>query len=351
MPTATSDGKSKLASLTFLATLLGIPAAAIAFFKNEVADSPWWAKAALFGLWGVATLASALWAEVWKHLKGVWGKRLADWIDVRVRTWFSRYRRRYLEFLYYQHRDFDVKGLSTHGPYNLEIEDVFVDLTINPRAIHDATTDPIRIPRELTGRRPIWDYLQSEALADQPLVLIGPPGSGKTTLLKNVALQLTGRHRNRRRLRPFLPVLLFLREHAAAVDADASLTLSKAVENALARKQAPAPPSGWVEQQLRAGRCLVLLDGLDEVAAAETRRKVVAWVEVQMKAYGTNRFIVSSRPHGYRSNPIAGVTVLEVESFNVDQVHRFVFNWYKANEVRASGKIDPGVEMNAREGA
>ncbi|MCP4654399.1 MAG: hypothetical protein GY856_03160, partial [bacterium] len=123
--TATPAGVSKLAGLTFLATALGIPSATIAFFKDEVAELPVEAKVALFGLWGGLTVLSALWAEVWKHLKGVWGKRLADWIDVRVRTWFSRYRRRYLEFLYYQHRDFDVKGLSTHGPYNLELEDVF----------------------------------------------------------------------------------------------------------------------------------------------------------------------------------------------------------------------------------
>jgi energy-coupling factor transporter ATP-binding protein EcfA2 len=336
----------------FLFTTLGLPATVVGFFKADVALWPLWQKGLLAVAWLGLIVVGALSTEVWKHLRQSWGKDLALWIDDTVRNLFSRYRRRYLEFLYYQNRDFDVKGLSTLGAYNLELEDVFVDLTIAARPVHATTTDPIRtVPAELAGRRQIWDFLSSEALAKEPLVLIGPPGSGKTTLLKEIALQLTRRHRKRPRIKGRLPILLFLREHGDAVRDDASYTLPQAVEKALEKKHAPAPPSGWVEKQLAAGRCLVLLDGLDEVAAAETRKKVVAWVEAQMKAYGRNQFFVSSRPHGYRSNPIAGVTVLEVQSFSLKQVRRFVSNWYRANEVRASGKVDPGVEMKAREGA
>ena len=35
-----------------------------------------------------------------------------------LQSLFSRYRRRYLEYLVYQNRAFDVKGLSTQGPYS-----------------------------------------------------------------------------------------------------------------------------------------------------------------------------------------------------------------------------------------
>src|SRR5260370_26627372 len=70
-----------------------------------------------------------------------------------------------------------------------------------------------------------------------------------------------------------------------------------------------------------------------------------------MVAYVQNRFILSSRPYGYRDNPIDGTTVLEVRPFTPDQVERFVQNWYLANELKSWGQDDPGVHLRAREGA
>jgi hypothetical protein len=74
-------------------------------------------------------------------------------------------------------------------------------------------------------------------------------------------------------------------------------------------------------------------------------------VEHQVEFLGANRFVVSSRPNGYRDNPLSGFTVLQVLPFNRDQVERFVRNWYFANEVVAHQKNDPGVRMEANKGA
>ena len=78
---------------------------------------------------------------------------------------------------------------------------------------------------------------------------------------------------------------------------------------------------------------------------------MVAWVQQQMIAYGKNRFLLTSRPYGYRDNPLDGVTVLEVHSFTSKQVERFIQRWYLANELKSWGKEDPGVYLRAREGA
>ncbi|MGE0680725.1 MAG: hypothetical protein AB7P69_07435 [Candidatus Binatia bacterium] len=75
------------------------------------------------------------------------------------------------------------------------------------------------------------------------------------------------------------------------------------------------------------------------------------WVEKQIITHGGNRFLITSRPFGYRSNPLSGVTVLEVRPFASEQVQRFVQNWYLANEIMSAQKDDPGVRLNAREGA
>jgi hypothetical protein len=286
--------------------------------------------------------------EVGAKLRSRWVDRLTDGVDYHLQALFSRYRRRYLKWLFYRHRDFDVKGLSTQGIYTLELEQVFVDLTIEPRAPHAASSDPIRFPEELKGRQQIWDYLTSTELKDN-LALIGAPGSGKTTLLKKMALQLTGPRRPK--IRQKLPILLFLREHAASIMENPDLSLAELASSDLSRRKGPNIPAAWFQKKLSTGRCLVLLDGLDEVASMEIRQKAVAWIEAQILAFNQSRFLISSRPHGYRNCPVAGLTVLEIQPFNRQQVRQFVHNWYRTNEIHAFGKLDPGVKMNAREGA
>jgi hypothetical protein len=274
---------------------------------------------------------------------------LAEEIDRWVSSLVSGAHRRYFKLLFYQHRDFDVKGLSTQGTYNLELEHVFVDLTIEPKPAHATSTDPIRhIPEKLSGRRQIWDYLLSKELQD-PLVLIGAPGSGKTTLLKKIVLHIISRRRPR--LRKTIPVLLSLRDYADKIQQNPAYSLAEAVRDSLSRMGGSTPPLGWLERKLEAGKCIILLDGLDEVAVPEVREKVVDWVEDRRKVHLDNRFVVTSRPLGYRNNPISGFTVLEVQPFNRQQISRFVHNWYQTNEIHASGKLDLGVEAKAREGA
>jgi YVTN family beta-propeller protein len=147
-----------------------------------------------------------------------------------------------------------------------------------------------------------------------------------------------------------MPVLLFLRDHVASITINPHLLLPQAIHDHLMRSEGP-PPQGWFERCLEAGECLVMLDGLDEVADPKVCKHVVVWVERQMQLYGNNRFLITSRPFGYRDNPLAGVSVLEVRSFSQDQVRRFVQGWYLANEIMAARMDDPGIRMSARHGA
>jgi hypothetical protein len=350
MSPPTPTGSNRWPAIVLLvATSVGVPGSLVALFKDKALQHPWITLLCV-ATWELVVLISSLITDVWSKLRSRWVDRLADWVDHSLQALFSRYRRRYLDWIFYRHRDFDVKGLTTQSVYNLELEQVFVDLTIQPPPPGGNPADPLRpFPKDLTGRRSIWDYLASESFKDH-LALIGPPGSGKTTLLKKIALQMTGRHRPK--IRQKLPILLFLREHTEAILATPTPSLADVASADLARKQSfVRPPAEWFKGKLDAGRCLVLLDGLDEVASLEIRQKVVAWVEIQTTAFPKSRFLISSRPHGYRSSPVSGVTVLEIQPFNRRQMRQFVHNWYRANEIHASGKLDPGVEMKAREGA
>lgn len=92
---------------------------------------------------------------------------------------FSKYEKYYLRHaIKFEHRTFDVKGLSTQNIYTLELEQVFVDLSLAPKTPHQAACDQIEnLPEELqSGRHSIWDYL--DIGNGKPLHLAVPGGTG-----------------------------------------------------------------------------------------------------------------------------------------------------------------------------
>jgi hypothetical protein len=94
------------------------------------------------------------------------------------------------------------------------------------------------------------------------------------------------------------------------------------------------PTRQWFEDNFKHGKCLVLLDGLDEVPKSR-REAVREWVDKQMKAYRHTQFILTSRPHGFElkadepSYPIESDRQLSVLDFTNDQKQDFIDKWYR----------------------
>ena len=333
--------------ILWILAAVGVPSAALTWANDQLPNNPW-TLLSLAVAWVVLVVAARIVTQIWQGQEG----RFVKSVEKRLNRANPFYRRRYLRHVVGRNRNFDVKGLTTQSTYNLELRRVFVDLSIAPRSSAFSSADPIRqMPPELHGQHSIWEYLRNPQL--QHLAIVGPPGSGKTTLLKFMALALAlprFKHKQAAAIKK-LSILLYLHNHSGAIGKDEPYSLVDAVEKSLAPYGDVTPPNGWFAAQLRDGKCLILLDGLDEVADEELRKKVSAWVEQQMIAYSDNRFLVTSRPHGYQSAPLSGVTVLEVQPFSQKQVERFVHNWYLANEVMASQKDDRDVEIDAKEGA
>jgi hypothetical protein len=89
----------------------------------------------------------------------------------------------------------------------------------------------------------------------------------------------------------------------------------------------------WVEDKLRTGDCLVLLDGFDEVPKAQ-RSQVRRWVDEEMRAYVQTLFILTSRPKGFETQldnadaPLEVDLMLKVQDFTDDQKEEFIQKWY-----------------------
>ncbi|GHO98536.1 hypothetical protein KSF_085840 [Reticulibacter mediterranei] len=331
---------------------VGVPLGAGWTFAQTVTSHIWLAIIITL-VYEFSLLLSGFFGEVWQKLKNP----LVDWvvknIQWQAQVIFSHYKRHYRQYIIYEHQVFDVKGLSTRAAHDLELEHVFVELVIEPTPAHQASEDLLKVAGQLHSKhdQDIWHYLTSSSLMKQHFVIVGPPGSGKTTLLKHIALQLAQEKGKQNQRIHKLPIFLYLREHAEMIKDKPDYSLVEAMQNHIRRKWQQVIPEQWILSHLKRGKCLILLDGLDEVADTKVRKQVVEWVQQQILAYGNNRFILTSRPYGYRGNPIDGVTILETRPFTLKQIERFIQRWYLANELKSWGKEDPGVHMRARSGA
>jgi len=173
----------------------------------------------------------------------------------------------------------------------LKLKKVFVELRIthshNPQ---QASVNPI-FAKAFTDNHPIWDFLNfnKKHYSDDTLVLgvIGAPGCGKTTLLQHIALIFASKQYRHYKMSAYVPLLLFLRQHVQTIMAEALNLVDLAYAHFSDTKKYPNlnPPPHWFAEQLDKGKCMILLDGLDEVADLKQRRAVSAWVDQQIISY------------------------------------------------------------------
>jgi len=242
-----------------------------------------------------------------------------------------RYRRWVLDSLRYV----DVQDLATGGDHIPELNDVYVDVALVSRAPHQVSDDPLRLAAADTSvRHSVSEFLDRRSRV--VLALVGRPGSGKSTVLAHAARRSAhpalGWGPGRRRV----PVLLALREQAGSIIADPAISLP-AVIRAAVGGAAGREPGDWWERQLRRGRCLILLDGLDEVARAQDQLDVADWIERQIAAHPDNHFVVTSRSFGLLDPLTAQADVLVIRPFTAEQIQLFLDRWYRAAERHATG--------------
>jgi hypothetical protein len=168
-----------------------------------------------------------------------------------------------------------------------------------------------------------------EALGDHRLMLIrGEAGGGKSTLLRRLAVMAArgGFAGELSALNGCVPFLIKLRSHAGG-----PLPRPEEYLDDVAGNLSGIMPRGWVHRRLSSGRALLLVDGVDEVVAAQ-RPAVRQWLGEIVGQFAGVRVVVTSRPAAAEVGWLRaeGFSTVFLEQLGPADLRVLVHQWHTA---------------------
>jgi len=234
----------------------------------------------------------------------------------------------------------DPRFLQTGSETPVPLPEVYVDLKVlAPVERDDRQAAPMA---RMEGREPV-PLLEAVAHPEATrFVLLGDPGSGKTTFVNYLTYTLVGAQRAAP-LQGMIPIRLVLRDVAVrCIPPNAERGQAGMLWDALRADLAARLGEGGaqrlfphLQRRLLEEEGLILLDGLDEVPAAEERRRCLVEAVADLAAAlppERSRVIVTARPYAYdrSEHQLPDFQVLLLADFDQGQIERFVHRWYQA---------------------
>jgi len=168
------------------------------------------------------------------------------------------------------------------------------------------------------------------------LVIRGQPGSGKSTLIRWLAMstsqqELSNDYPALASWDDTIPFYLRLRSFKGGGIPNPLEWPALNVE-----MMALAPPPTWMHELLKAGRALVLIDGVDEVPGKQ-RAILLEQLQKLVENYPLARYVITSRPAAIKDWPEwiewsrnTGFLTLALQEMELEQVFFFIDRWHDA---------------------
>lgn len=182
--------------------------------------------------------------------------------------------------------------------------------------------------------------IESALTSGMRLFVRGEAGRGKTSLLKWIAVRSASRDfpEQLSALNDTTPFFISLRSYVDSEPPTPELFLAN-----LGRHIADEMPHGWVHDLLRSGKAIVLIDGVDEVPAAQ-RDRVREWLKDLVDTFPESRYVVTSRsgaagPDWLNEEQFLS---LELQPMTSADIRSFIHQWHNAirSQVGDSDEIE-----------
>ncbi|SPE56654.1 hypothetical protein SBV1_2490018 [Verrucomicrobia bacterium] len=209
-----------------------------------------------------------------------------------------------------------------------------------------AASFPMAFATKGVGAEPVTLSVSDALRSAECLAIIGAPGAGKTTLLKYLALTFSRKEaKSRLGLEEHrLPVFVALRDFnrfLSNLDKQGKLVALSPLhlprfldEHTHEVATHVALPEDFFARALSRKECVVLLDGLDEVADPLQRGRTAETVAAIIREYAGNRFVLTSRPRGFESEARQRLAPFcsecTIREFDQKDRTEFARSWYTA---------------------
>ncbi len=230
---------------------------------------------------------------------------------------------------------------------DVPLEHIFVRLALTVEKVIREPIPPEESSKQKRGEEQprervitVQEPIELDQALTQHLLIVGEPGAGKSTLLRWLAVTFAQeRQREPDRLGPYadidrLPVLVelgHLPECYLRADGGEPPNWIEFLPDYITKGEMAftAVPPQLLTQALKTGRCLLLFDGLDEVANRQARIRLTESLAELARFFPGNRVAIGSRPAGASESMLPSLfRQSHIARFTSADIQRFFRFWY-----------------------